>query len=210
MATISVTTYDKSPKNKNKQRKQKVEIDIDSNNIIALTTARGDNSKWPKLYVSEYEEPLELPDQSFDDIKNRLIEATKGDSNDFSTTFFSVGTKVLVNRHNVSRIKKLTREIVFYDDRILDDFDEKSLSDFESQVEMVEQKEKEQHDNYTRWFWENIERLKKEGEARRRNKFSKLLGPAERKMVILVLLMLINIALSLSLIILIGILFSRL
>ena len=210
MAEITVTTYDQSPKNRVKQRKAKIDIDIDINNILALTTARGNNSKWPKLYISDYVEPLELPDQNFEDLKNQLIQATKGDSVDFSTTFLPIGSKVLVNRHKVFQIKKLTREIVFYDDRVLDDFDEQALTEFESQVKMIEKKEHEQRNNYTRWFWENIERLKEEGEARRRDKFSKLFGQTENKIVIIVFLMLINIALSLSLIVLIGILLYKL
>ena len=142
MNEITITTYDKSPKNKNKQRKQKIDIDIDINNILALTTARGDNSKWPKIYVLDYNEPLELPEQSFNDIKNRLLKATKNDSNSENLIFIPVGPKVLVNYHRVFQIKKLTREIVFDNDTVLDDFDEQSLTEFESQVEIIKQRKK--------------------------------------------------------------------
>ena len=93
MNEITITTYDKSPKNKNKQRKQKIDIDIDINNILALTTARGDNSKWPKIYVLDYNEPLELPEQSFNDIKNRLLKATKNDSTTAGHAIFIVSLK---------------------------------------------------------------------------------------------------------------------
>lgn len=210
MNEITITTYDKSPKNKNKQRKQKIDIDIDINNILALTTARGDNSKWPKIYVLDYNEPLELPEQSFNDIKNRLLKATKNDSNSENLIFIPVGPKVLVNYHRVFQIKKLTREIVFCNDTVLDDFDEQSLTEFESQVEIIKQREKEQHDNYYRCFWDNFGKLKKKATSRRESKFSKLFGSLENKMVIIVFLMLINITLSFSLIILIGILLSKL
>ena len=115
-----------------------------------------------------------------------------------------------MNYHRVFQIKKLTREIVFDNDTVLDDFDEQSLTEFESQVEIIKQRKKEQHDNYYRWFWDNLEKLKKEATSRRESKFSKLFGSLENKMVIIVFLMLINITLSFSLIILIGILLSKL
>ncbi len=210
MNEITITTYDKSPKNKNKQRKQKIDIDIDINNILALTTARGNNSKWPKLYVSEYAEPLELPDQNFDDVKNRLIEASPSDSKDKSPIFIPVGSKVLVNYHNVVQIKKLTREIVLVDDRVIDDIDEQLLAEFESQVEIIRRKEKEQHDNYTRWFWDNLEKLNKEMALRNEHKFLKLFGTIEENVAFIFFIMIINITLSLILIILTGIILHKL
>ena len=104
------------PEDKSKQRKQTVTMDIDVNDILALTTAGGDNSKCAKLYVPGYNFPLELPGQSFGNIKNRLIEILK---NDYSTTFIPVGPRVLVNYHKIFQIKKPTGEIVFYDDTTL-------------------------------------------------------------------------------------------
>lgn len=203
---ITISTY-KNPKDEKKQRKQTVTIDIDVNDILALTTAGGDNSKCAKLYVSGYNFPLVLPGQSFGNIKNRLIEILKSD---YSTTFIPVGPRVLVNYHKIFRIKKPTGEIVFYDDTILDKLDEKALTEFESQVEIIKQKKREQHDKNTKWFWDNFEKLKKEATSRRESKFSKLFGSLENKMVIIVFLMLINIALMLILIILTGILLSKL
>ena len=196
-----------NPEDKSKQRKQTVTMDIDVNDILALTTAGGDNSKCAKLYVPGYNFPLELPGQSFGNIKNRLIEILKSD---YSTTFIPVGPRVLVNYHKIFQVKKPTGEIVFYDDTILDKLDEKALTEFESKVEIIEQKEKEQHDQFTRWWWDNLERLKKEAVSQRDNKFTKLFGTTEEKMVIIVFLMLLNIALMLILIILTGILLSKL
>lgn len=197
-----------NPEDKSKQRKQTVTMDIDVNDILALTTAGGDNSKCAKLYVPGYNFPLELPGQSFGNIKNRLIEILKSD---YSTTFIPVGPRVLVNYHKIFQIKKPTGEIVFYDDTILDKLDEKALTKFESQVEIIKQKEREQHDKSIRWFWDNLERLKKEAVSKRDNKFTKLFGTTtEEKMVIIVFLMLLNIALMLILIILTGILLSKL
>ena len=195
------------PEDKSKQRKQTVTMDIDVNDILALTTAGGDNSKCAKLYVPGYNFPLELPGQSFGNIKSRLIEILKSD---YSTTFIPVGPRVLVNYHKIFQIKKPTGEIVFYDDTILDKLDEKALTEFESQVEIIKQKEREQHDKNTKWFWDNLERLKKEAVSKRDNKFTKLFGTTEEKMVIIVFLMLLNIALMLILIILTGILLSKL
>ena len=115
-----------------------------------------------------------------------------------------------MNYHKICQIKIPTGEIVFYDDTILDKLDEKALTEFESQVEIIKQKEREQHDKNTRWFWDNLERLKKETVSKRDNKFTKLFGTTEEKMVIIVFLMLLNIALMLILIILTGILLSKL
>ena len=210
MAEITITTYDQSPKNRVKQRKAKIDIDVDTNNILALTTARGNTSKWPKLYISDYVEPLELPDQRFEDLKNRLIEATQSDSKDKSPIFIPVGTKVLVNYNKVARVDKLYRKIVLIDDRVIDDIDEQSLADFESLFETIKQKEKEQRDNYTRRFWENVVRVNKEVALKNEHKFIKLNGTIEESMGLIFLTMVINFILTLVLIILTGIILYKL
>ena len=104
MSKISLVTYDLNPKNKDKKRKPKIETAFDIHNIMALTTARG-SGRWCKLYVSEYKEPLELPDQSFDATKEKLSEAAKkevfkGD------IFILVGKDILVNRRWVKPSKR--------------------------------------------------------------------------------------------------------
>lgn len=204
MKKLTISTY-KNPEDESKQRKQTVMMDIDFNDILALTTAGGDNSKWPKLYVSGYNSPLVLPAQSFDEIKNRLIEITKSDS----ITFIPVGPRILVNYHKIFQIKKPFGEIVFYDNTKLDKLDEKSLTEFEAQVEIIKQTERELHDKSTQWYWDNLERLKKESASRHDNKFSKLFGTTEEKTVIIIFLMLFNITLLLTLIILTGILLCK-
>ena len=72
MKKLTISTY-KNPEDESKQRKQTVMMDIDVNDILALTTAGGDNSKWAKLYVCGYNNPLALTAKSCDKINNRLI-----------------------------------------------------------------------------------------------------------------------------------------
>ena len=206
MNKIQFTTYDK--RHSDKERKPKIDVSFAINEIMALTTARGPG-KWPVLYVTDYSEPLELPDQSFVDVKAKLIEASLSEYKNVNK-FIPVGQWVLVNYDRVFQVRKISGEIVFYDDTILDKLGEKALTEFESQVEIIKQKEREQHDKNTKWFWDNLERLKKEAVSMRENKFTKLFGTTEEKMVIIVFLMLLNIALMLILIILTGILLSKL
>lgn len=210
MNKIQFTTYDKrhSNKDKDRKRKPKIEVSFEVNEIMALTTARG-AGKWPFLYVIDYSEPLELPEQSFAEVKAKLMEASLREYQNVNK-FISVGQWCLVNYDRVYQVKKISGEIVFFDNTILDQLDEHSLAEFESQVERIKQKQNEQHDKATRWWWDNWERLKKEATLRRDDKFTKLFGTTERKMVIIIFLMLLNIILMLILIILSGIVLSRL
>ncbi len=211
MKKIQFTTYDKRLSDKAKEdrkRKSKIEVCFEINEIMALSTALG-TGKWPFLYVTDYREPLELPEQSFIDVKAKLIEASLSEYQNVNK-FIPIGQRVLVNYDKVFQVRKISGEIVFFDNTILDKLDEKSLAEFESQVERIKQKEKEQHDKFTRWWWGNLERLKKEAALRHDNKYTKLFGPTEKKMVVIVFLMLLNITLLLILIILTGIVLSKL
>lgn len=139
MSKISLVTYDLNPKNKDKERKPKIETAFDIHNIMALTTARG-SGKWCKLYVSEYKEPLELPNQSFDATKEKLSEAAKKEVFK-EDIFILVGKDILVNQRWVKTVKTLSGEIDLKDDHhtTLKEIEKHWLEDFEKNWTQVKQ-----------------------------------------------------------------------
>ena len=141
MKTIQFTTYKIGPKSKDKERNSTMDIDLSIDKIMALTTARGEG-KYPRLYVADYGEPLELPEQSFDKTKKKLIETSLSEHHNINK-FIPVGSKVLVNYETVLRVRKTSGEIVFYDDQILDGLNAAMLSEYEKQVEIEKNKPRE-------------------------------------------------------------------
>ena len=139
MSKISLVTYDLNPKNKDKERKPKIETAFDIHNIMALTTGRG-SGRWCKLYVSEYKEQLELPDQSFDATKEKLSEAAKKEVSK-GDIFILVGKDILVNRRWVKTVKTLSGEIDLKDDHhtTLKEIEKDCLEDFEKKRTQVKQ-----------------------------------------------------------------------
>ena len=213
MKTIQFTTYKKSSKNndKGRKRKSKIVIDLEVNKIMALTTAQGDG-KWPRLYVADYGEPLELPNQSFEETKKKLIEASLSEYHNVNK-FLSVGPKVLVNYDTVLRIRKTLGEVVFYDDQILSGLDTEILTEYEKQVEIEKNKPRKTDGEIYQEFFENLAKFQKELQIyknKNANKITRKFGTLDDKLVTNGILVLINIVLSLILIIMIGILLYKL
>lgn len=211
MKTIQFTTYKIGSKSKAKERKSTMEINLSINQIMALTTARGEG-KYPKLYVADYGEPLELPEQSFDETKDKLIEASLSEYHNVNK-FLSVGPKVLVNYETVLRVRKTSGEIVFYDDQILDGLNAAMLSEYEKQVDIEKNKPRKTDREIYQEFFENLAKFQKELQIHKNknaNIFTRKFGTLDDKLVTNGILVLINIVLSLILIIMIGILLYRL
>lgn len=210
MKTIQFTTYKKSSKNndKGRKRKSKIVIDLEVNKIMALTTAQGDG-KWPRLYVADYGEPLELPNQSFEETKKKLIEASLSEYHNVNK-FLSVGPKVLVSYDTVLRIRKTLGEVVFYDDQILSGLDTEILTEYEKQVEIEKNKPRELNWDGAKLIIDKFAEWQKERTDKNANEFTRKFGILDDKLVTNGILVLINIVLSLILIIMIGILLYRL
>ena len=208
MKTIRVTIYKKSKKNDDKQRKPKIEADFAINEIMALTTAQG-GGKFPKLYVVNESEPLDLPEQSFVEIKNKLIEASLSEYENVNK-FIHVGPRILVNYDHVFQVKKHYGEIVFWDKRTLDDLNEDMLTVFEELSEIEHKKSNERQRIGTRLYLESIAKRQREEVYKHANKFTRLFGTLDDKMVTNGFLVLINIVLSIILIIMIVILLNKL
>lgn len=210
MKTIQFTTYKKSSKNndKGRKRKSKIVIDLEVNKIMALTTAQGDG-KWPRLYVADYGEPLELPNQSFEETKKKLIKASLSEYHNVNK-FLSVGPKVLVNYDTVLRIRKTLGEVVFYDDQILSGLDTEILTEYEKQVEIEKNKPRELNWDGAKLIIDKFAEWQKERTDQKANKCTKKFGTLDDKLVTNGILVLINIVLSLILIIMIGILLYKL
>lgn len=208
MKTIQFTTYKIGPKSKAKERKSTMEIDLSINQIMALTTARGEG-KYPKLYVADYGEPLELPEQSFDETKDKLIEASLSEYHNVNK-FLSVGPKVLVNYDTVLHIRKTLGEVVFYDDQILSGLDTEILTEYEKQVEIEKNKPRELNWDGAKLIIDKFAEWQKERTDQKANKCTKKFGTLDDKLVTNGILVLINIVLSLILIIMIGILLYKL
>ena len=202
MKTIRFTIYDQHPKTKEKQRKQKIAFDFAIDHIMALTTARG-TGKWPFLYVDDYSEPFELPDQSFDDAKDKLIDASLSEYQNVNK-FIPVGSKVLVNYEAVSLVKHLTGEIVLCDDRILNDLDEEMLKTYEILSTIERNKPRKHQWEVSREFFDNFAKMIQTNTDKRSHKITKLFGTLDDKLVATGFLVLINIVLSIILIIMIG------
>lgn len=205
---IRFTTYDMSPRKEGKKRKPKIEIEFAINEIMALTTARGEG-KWPKLFVSNYSKPLELPDQSFGDTKAKLIRASLTQYQNINK-FIPVGSTVLVNYEKVFQVRKLSGEIILFDDRILDGFDAEMLAEYERLSEIEHKKLCEQSREGTRMYLERLAKWQQEETYKRANKFTRIFGTLDDKMAIYGFLVIINIVLSILLIIMIGILLYKL
>ena len=197
-----------SPKSKAKERKSTMEINLSINQIMALTTARGEG-KYPKLYVADFGGPLELPGQSFDEIKDKLIGASLSEYQNVNK-FIPVGSKVLVNHETVLRVRKTSGEIVFYDDQILDGLNAKMLSEYEKQVEIEKNKPRELNWDGAKLIIDKFAEWQKERTDKNANEFTRKFGTLDDKLVTNGILVLINIVLSLILIIMIGILLYRL
>lgn len=208
MKTIQFTTYKIGSKSKAKERKSTMEIDLSINQIMALTTARGEG-KYPKLYVADNGEPLELPEQSFDESKDKLIEASLSEYHNVNK-FLSVGPKVLVNYETVLRVRKTSGEIVFYDDQILSGLDTEILTEYEKQVEIEKNKPRELNWDGAKLIIDKFAEWQKERTDKNANEFTRKFGTLDDKLVTNGILVLINIVLSLILIIMIGILLYRL
>lgn len=210
MKTMQFTTYKKGSKFKDKDRKRQSKIDIDINicEIMALTTARGEG-KWPRLYVADYSEPLELPEQSFDEIKDKLIEASLSEYNNINK-FIPVGTKMLVNYDTVFRIRKQSGEIVFYDNQILDDLDAEMLAEYEKQSAIEKDKPRKLNFESSILFLESLAKWQREETYKHANKFTRIFGTLDDKMAANEILFMINIVVSIVLIIMIGILLHKL
>ena len=216
MRTIHFITYDKNPKQKDKNRKSKKEIDIAIDKIMALTTAKAltptpGGGKWPLLYVDDFSEPLELPDQSFDKIKDKLIAASRSEYQNVNK-FICVGAKVLVNYDRVYQINKLSKEIIFWDNRTLDDLDVEMLTEYERLAAIEHEKACYNNQEGTRLYLEGIKQKFVDQEYKRSNKFARrfIKIPVNDKLVVIGFLILINIVLSFILIIMIGILLYHL
>ena len=210
MKKIQFTTYDKrlSDKDKDRKRKPKTEVSFAINEIMALTTARG-TGKWPVLYVTDYSEPLELPEQSFVDVKAKLIETSLSEYKNVNK-FIPVGQWVLVNYEKVFQVKYLSGQIVFWDNRTLDGFDAEVLTEYEELSGIEHKKACDLQKDGTRLYLENIAKRIQESSDKRSNKFTRLFGTLDDKMVATGFLTLINIVLSIILIILIVLLLYKL
>ena len=206
MKTIQFTTYVKNAQNR--KRKSTMEIDFSIDKIMALTTARGDG-KWPRLYVADYKEPLELPEQSFDETKIKLIETSLCEYHN-ANKFLPIGSKILVNYETVLRVRKTSGEIVFYDDQILNGLDAEILAEYEKQVEIEKSKPRELNLEGAKLVIEKYAEWQQERADKSANKFTRKFGTLDDKLVTNGILVLINIVLSLILIIMIGILLYKL
>ena len=208
MKTIQFTTYKIGTKSKDKERNSTMEIDLSIDKIMALTTARGEG-KWPKLYVADYKEPLELPEQSFNKTKKKIIETSLSEYHNINK-FIPIGSKVLVNYETVLHVRKTSGEIVFYDDQILDGLDAEMLSEYEKQVEIEKSKPRELNWDGAKLIIDKFAEWQKERADKNANKFTRKFGTLDDKLVTNGILVLINIVLSLILIIMIGILLYKL
>lgn len=208
MRTIRITTYNRNPKHKDKDRKPKIELYFPVYQIMALTTARG-QGKWPKLYVADYNEPLELPEQTFEEVKDKLIEASLSEYHDINK-FLPVGQKVLVNYDTVFRVRKTSGEIVFIDNQILGDLEVESLSEYEKLSVIEKNKPREPNWEGAQLFIEKVAKWQEEQTYKRSNKFTRMFTTVSDKSVAIGFLVFVNIILSLILIVMIGILLYRL
>lgn len=212
--TIHFKIYDNPTKQKDKKRNSTIEVDFSIDDIMALTTAKAltpapGDGKWPILYVSNYSEPLELPDQSFGDVKTKLIEASLTQYQDINI-FIPVGPKVLVNYRAVFQVRKFSGEIILFDDQILDGLDAEMLTEYERLSEIEHKKSCKQSREGTRMYLEKLAAWQKEQTNKQSNIFTRIFGTLDSKMLINSYLVIINIILSLVLIIMIGILLDKL
>ena len=208
MKKITFKTYELTPESKGKKNKPTVDADFSISSIMALTSARG-SGKYPKLYIDGYSEPLTLPEQSFEDTKNKIIKESESEVLN-GDIFFPIGNYVLVNRKWVKNVKKISGEIVLKDNQVLKGLKEDQLTGYESRSAIVDYKLKEYNLKLGQDLGNNILKWYNDETEKHTSKFISALKPLDDQMAANGCLLVINIVMSIIVIVMIFILLCKL